>query len=55
MGLKNRQLATFIVGKNPVAVDAILAKTMGLKISQIKHLVEAERIGLGSLNPKILR
>jgi uncharacterized protein (DUF362 family) len=55
MGPKKRQLDTFIVGKNPVAVDAILAKTMGLKPSQIKHLVEAERIGLGSLNPKILR
>jgi uncharacterized protein (DUF362 family) len=53
-GPKTRQLDTFILGRNPVCVDATMARIMGFKPEEIRHLVEAEKQGLGSLNPKIL-
>jgi uncharacterized protein (DUF362 family) len=54
MGPKKRKLDTFIVGKNPASVDAAMAKIMELEPKRIQHLAEAEKIGLGSLNPKIV-
>jgi uncharacterized protein (DUF362 family) len=53
-GPKARRLDTFILGRNPVCVDAAMAKIMGFKPEKIRHLVEAQKLGLGSLNPKIL-
>lgn len=53
-GPKARRLNTFILGKKPVCVDATMARIMGFKPEKIRHLVEAEKYGLGSLNPKIL-
>lgn len=53
-GPKARRLETFILGKKPVCVDATMARIMGFKPEKIRHLVEAEKHGLGSLDPKIL-
>ncbi len=53
-GPKTRRLNTFIIGRNPVSVDATMARTMGFEPEKIRHLVEAEKYGLGTLNPKVL-
>lgn len=53
-GPKTRRLDTFILGKKPVSVDATMARVMGFKPEKIRHLVEAEKYGLGTLNPKVL-
>jgi len=53
-GPKTRHLNTFIFGRKPVSVDATMARIMGFKPEKIRHLVEAEKYGLGSLNPKVL-
>ena len=53
-GPETRCLNTFIFGRKPVSVDATMARIMGFKPEKIRHLVEAEKYGLGSLNPKIL-
>jgi uncharacterized protein (DUF362 family) len=47
-------LDTFIVGRNPLCVDATMARMMGFTPETIRHLVDAEQEGLGSLNPQIL-
>ena len=48
-----RRLNTFILGGKPVSVDAIMVRIMGFKPERIRHLVEAEKYGLGTLNPKV--
>jgi uncharacterized protein (DUF362 family) len=53
-GPKTRRINAFILGRKPVCVDATMARIMGLRPEKIRHLVEAEKHGLGSLNPKIL-
>jgi len=53
-GPKTRRLDTFILGRKPVSVDATMARVMGFQPRRIRHLVEAERYGLGTLNPEVL-
>jgi len=53
-GPKTRRINAFILGRKPVCVDATMVRIMGFKPEKIRHLVEAEKHGLGSLNPKIL-
>jgi len=53
-GPKTRRLDTFILGRNPVSVDATMARVMGFQPRRIRHLVEAEKYGLGTLNPEVL-
>ncbi len=53
-GPKTRRLNTFILGSRPVSVDATMARVMGFKPEKIRHLVEAEKYDLGTLNPKVL-
>lgn len=53
-GPKTRRLDTFILGRKPVSVDATMARVMGFQPERIRHLVEAERYGLGILDPKVL-
>jgi len=52
-GPKTRQINAFILGKKPASVDATMARIMGFEPEKIRHLVKAEKYGLGSLNPKI--
>lgn len=49
-----RRVNALIVGKMPVSVDATMARLMGFEPEKIRHLVEAEKYGLGTLNPKVL-
>jgi uncharacterized protein (DUF362 family) len=49
-----RKLGCIILGRNPVSVDATMARAMGFDPEKIRHIVEAERHGLGSLYPKVV-
>ncbi|MCW4050030.1 MAG: DUF362 domain-containing protein [Candidatus Bathyarchaeota archaeon] len=49
-----RSLGCIILGRNPVSVDATMARAMGFDPEKIRHIVEAERHGLGSLHPKVV-
>jgi len=53
-GPKTRRINAFILGRKPVCVDATMARIMGFRPEKIRHLVEAEKYGLGSIDPKIL-
>lgn len=49
-----RELGCLILGKSPVSVDSVMARVMGFEPEKIRHIVEAEKIGLGSIDPKIV-
>ena len=49
-----RSLGCIILGRNPVSVDATMARAMGFDPEKIRHIVEAERHGLGSLHPRVV-
>jgi uncharacterized protein (DUF362 family) len=51
---KPKSLGCIILGRNPVSVDAVMARVMGFEPEKIRHIIEAEKIGLGSMNPKIV-
>ena len=51
---KPRNLGCLILGRNPVSVDAVMARVMGFDPDKIRHIVEAERHGLGSIHPKVV-
>jgi uncharacterized protein (DUF362 family) len=52
-GPRSRCLNTFILGKKPVSVDATMARAMGFEPERIRHVVEASKYDLGTLNPPI--
>jgi len=49
-----RKLGCIILGRNPVSVDSIMARIMGFEPEKIRHIVEAEKIGLGTINPRVV-
>lgn len=49
-----RQLGCIILGRNPVSVDAVMARVMGFEPEKIRHIVEAEKLGIGSINPEVI-
>lgn len=49
-----RRLGCIILGRNPVSVDATMARAMGFNPEKIRHIVEADGHGLGSMNPKVV-
>ena len=51
---KPRELGCLILGRNPVSVDATMARVMGFDPGRIRHIVEAGRHGLGSLDPVVV-
>jgi uncharacterized protein (DUF362 family) len=53
-GPRTRLVNRLILGRNPASVDATMAMVMGFKPESIRHLVEAERNGIGSLHPNVL-
>ncbi len=53
-GPKTRCLDLIVLGRKPVSVDATVARIMGFNPERIRHLVEAEKYGLGSLHPEVL-
>jgi len=50
---KPRPINALILGRKPVSVDATMARVMGFQPERIRHLVEAEKYGLGSLHPMV--
>ena len=51
---RKRKVGVIICGRDPVAVDSVLARVMGFNPSRIGHLLLAERHGLGSLSPEVV-
>ena len=51
---KPKSLGCIILGRNPVSVDAVMTRVMGFEPEKIRHIVEAEKIGLGSINPEVV-
>jgi uncharacterized protein (DUF362 family) len=51
---KPKSLGCIILGRNPVSVDAVMARVMGFEPEKIRHIVETEKIGLGSINPEVV-
>ncbi len=49
-----RSLGCVILGRNPVSVDATMARVMGFDPGRIRHIVEAGSRGLGSLHPRVV-
>ncbi len=49
-----RSLGCVILGRNPVSVDATMARVMGFDPERIRQIVEAERHGLGSMHPEVV-
>ena len=45
------RMNTIVAGADPVAVDHICARLMGLNPDDIEHITLAERVGLGTNNP----
>ncbi len=52
-GPKTRPIGAFIVGKNPVSVDTIVTKVMGLDVTRVRHLMLANENNMGSLSPRV--
>jgi uncharacterized protein (DUF362 family) len=50
-GPTKRQLDTFIIGHQPVSVDATMCRLMGFEPERIGHIVEASKFSLGIMNP----
>lgn len=48
------QIGVVIFGRNPSSVDSVMAQVMGFNPNEIKHLVLAEEIGLGTLDPVVV-
>lgn len=51
---KPKSLGCILLGRNPVSVDAVMARVMGFEPETIRHIFEAKKIGLGSMNPKVV-
>ena len=49
-----RRINALIVGRNAISVDATTARLMGFEPESFRLLVEGEKMGLGTLNPKIV-
>ena len=49
-----RRINALILGRKPVSVDATMARVMGFNPEKIRHLVEAQKYGLGTLSPQVL-
>ncbi len=51
---KPKDIGCVILGRNPVAVDAVMARVMGFEPEKISHIVDATKMGLGDISPKIV-
>ncbi len=53
-GPVTHKLDSFVIGHQPVSVDATVTRMMGFDPSRIEHLREATKYGLGTLDPEVL-
>jgi len=49
-----KRMNAMIVGRNLVSVDATMTRLMGFKPETVRHLVDGAKLGLGTLNPKVV-
>ncbi|MGQ9679832.1 MAG: DUF362 domain-containing protein [Candidatus Bathyarchaeia archaeon] len=47
-----RKLDLIVAGTNPVAVDSICCRMMGFEPAEVKHIINAEKLGIGESNLK---
>ncbi len=52
-GPKTRPMGVFVIGRNPVSVDATVMRIMGLDIERVQHLMLAKTHNLGILHPEV--
>jgi len=45
---------TLIFGRDPVAVDHLICRLMGIDPNSVRYLIEAERRGVGNINYKTI-
>jgi uncharacterized protein (DUF362 family) len=53
-GPRTKRLDAFIMGRKPASVDATMARIIGLKPSEIRHVLESTKLGLGNIDPIVL-
>ncbi|MHA3964118.1 MAG: DUF362 domain-containing protein [Candidatus Thorarchaeota archaeon SMTZ1-45] len=53
-GPRTRKLDAFILGRGAVSVDSTMARIMGFKPEQIRHIMDTHGYGLGTINPIVL-
>ena len=53
-GPKTRKLGAFIIGHDAVSVDATMARIMGFKPEQIRHIMDSFDYDLGTIEPTVL-
>ncbi|MFW9927302.1 MAG: DUF362 domain-containing protein [Candidatus Thorarchaeota archaeon] len=53
-GPKTRKLNAFIVGHGAVSVDATMARIMGFKPEEIRHIMNAFDYNLGTVDPTVI-
>lgn len=53
-GPKTRRLDAFILGRGAVSVDATMARIMGFKPEQIRHIMNSYNYNLGPINPTVV-
>ncbi len=53
-GKTPKKLNLIMAGYDPVAVDYIATKIVGLNHRRIKHIIESERLGVGSCNAELV-
>lgn len=47
-----RKLDLIVAGTNPVAVDSICCRMMGFEPAEVRHIINAEKLGIGESNLK---
>jgi uncharacterized protein (DUF362 family) len=53
-GPKTRRLDVFILGRGAVSVDATMARIMGFKPEQIRHIMNSNNFDLGPIEPTVV-
>ena len=53
-GPKKRLVNALILGRQPVSVDATMARIMSFDPEKIRHIVEGEKYGLGTIHQNVL-
>jgi uncharacterized protein (DUF362 family) len=53
-GPKTRKLDAFIIGHGAVSVDSTMARIMGFKPEQTRHIIDTADYDLGTTNPTVL-
>lgn len=53
-GPGTKKVGAFVIGREPVSVDAVLTRLLGFRPEEVSHLMKLASEDLGSLNPRIV-